>query len=498
MARDGRKSRHRSILVGGQVGLVERLDGNVAAKVFDHGDVDDRPSLVVIGGGFAGLLACRKMNSEFRVTLVDAKEYFEYYPGIARAYVHPKEHRKLARHYQPICDKLGVDFVWGEASRVDVEKKTVAIKEICRDTTTDRKYDYLLVTAGSEYGIELVHAKSTANGQECLWYPTFLEKGIAQSKWQGLDERFLAGRRNHLEKEYGELAALHKNKGTILVIGAGFVGVEFATEVKYYFPDIEVVIVESRNCCVGVMPESCIKYCQAYMERNGIKTIYGEKYTKFLKAPEAPPDDSPKTPAVQELRTTLDKLPELSKAWGINEPNRIYMAVGLRAINQFLPECCVTPLKGGRGGWIKTNLHQQVLCNGKPMPDVFAAGNCCEIDGLMLPKNSFPAEDMAAVACHNIRVTRAKSSNGKSAGCFGFLQAKTFKKTHWGWGTGLCATSLGPHDATMVAGSTSKSGSGRTVLWGYPSALQKEFIRWSKVDQINNGCIGSLVWKLVH
>lgn len=473
------------------------MDGPLAAKIIEEGAADTRPVLLVIGGGFAGLLACRKMSREFQVILVDAKEYFEYYPGIARAYVHPREHRKLARRYQPICDHLNVQFLWGEARQVDIEKKSVCIKEMHRKDIIERRYDYLLVTAGSEYGISLVHAKRAGHGEECLWYPTFLEGCIEKSAWSGLDERFLAGRRNHLEQEYGELGALHRAKGTILVIGAGFVGVEFATEVKHYFPDIDVVVVESRDCCVGVMPKSCIEYCQAYMERNGIKTIYGEKYTKFLN-PEEQPSGSPKTPGADEVKVTLDKLPEMAKEWGIAEPSRIYMAVGLRAINQFLPDCCLSPIKGSRGGWIKTSIHQQVLCNGEPMRDVFAAGNCCEHEGLTLPKNSFPAEDMAAVACHNIRVAQA-SKRGKTSGCFSFMgRRKTFKKTHWSWGTGLCATSLGPHDASFVAGSSPAAGSGYHVLWGYPSALQKEFIRWSKVDQISNGCVGSLVWSLIH
>jgi len=464
-----------------------------SAKVFE-GEAETRPTLVVIGGGFAGTLACRKMTKEFRVVLVDAKEYFEYYPGICRAYVHPREHRKLSRHYQSICDHFNVTYLWGEVQSVNSEAKQLQVKEMAKTELTTMHYDYLLVTSGSQYGINLVHPLRASMGTECLWYPTFLEEGLHHSKWEGLDERFLSGRRKHLVAEYEQLQEIHKKRQTILVLGAGFVGIEFATEVKFYFPDIDVVVVEQRDCCVGVMPKDCIDYCQEYMERNGIKTLYGEKYTKFLAA-ECSGATGVCDADEAQLKATFDNLPQLAKDWGIEEPIRIYMAVGLRPINQFMPGNTVT--KGRRGGWITTNKHQQVLCEDKPLPGVFAAGNCCQIEGLSLPKNSFPGEDMAAVACHNIRVAQAAVAP-KSFGCFGFLRPRKLKETHWGWGTGLCATSLGPHDATLVAGSTEESGSGRTVLKGTLAALNKEFIRWSKVDQIAGGCIGTIVWKLIH
>jgi len=473
--------------------LVQRLDGVSAATVYNGERVDLRPVLIVIGGGFAGLLACRKMHKEFKVVLIDTKEYFEFYPGICRAYVHPREHRKLSRHYQPICDALAVEFLWGEALSVDLASKTVLVKEIAGSEPSKRKYDYLLVATGSQYGIDLVHPKRVSHGTECLWYPTFLESGIAKSQWAGLDERFLLGRRKHLEQEYHELIRLHESKATILIIGAGFVGIEFATEVKYYFPGINVAIVESRNSCVGVMPEKCINYGQDYLDRNGIKTLYGEQYTKFLSSGAAKADADSQT----QLKSTFDNLAQLSSGWGIDEPSRIYMAVGLRPINQFLPEDVLTPKKGSRGGWIKANSHQQVLSPEGPVPNVYAAGNCCEIEGLTMPKNSFPAEEMAAVACHNMRVEQAKKDPA-FGGCFGFLKPRQFKKAHWNWGVGLCSTSLGPHDATLVVGSSPESGSGYTVLTGYLSALNKEFIRWSKVDQVAGGCLGSIVWALVH
>lgn len=91
---------------------------------------DGQSTVVVIGGGFAGLAACRTLRKKFNVVLIDAKEYFEYYPGVLRAYVHPMEHGKLYAMYQQVCDDMQCRFVWGEAKDVNPVQKTVKVSTI--------------------------------------------------------------------------------------------------------------------------------------------------------------------------------------------------------------------------------------------------------------------------------------------------------------------------------------------------------------------------------
>ena len=74
-------------------------------------------SVLVIGGGFAGFVVARHMRKHFDVTLIDAKEYFEYTPGILRAFVHPEHLSSLTFKYQPVLEgKMGVRFIWGEVT----------------------------------------------------------------------------------------------------------------------------------------------------------------------------------------------------------------------------------------------------------------------------------------------------------------------------------------------------------------------------------------------
>ena len=53
--------------------------------------------VAVLGGGFGGLTAARVLAADPRleVLLVDQREYFEYTPGILRAWVEPSVHPKL-------------------------------------------------------------------------------------------------------------------------------------------------------------------------------------------------------------------------------------------------------------------------------------------------------------------------------------------------------------------------------------------------------------------
>ena len=65
---------------------------------------------------------------------------------------------------------------------------------------------------------------------ESLWFPTVHEEARPHSDWKHIDERYLEGRRRHVLEEYHKLTELNKKQSTVLVVGAGFIGVEWATE----------------------------------------------------------------------------------------------------------------------------------------------------------------------------------------------------------------------------------------------------------------------------
>lgn len=426
----------------------------------------NKPRALVIGGQFSGIFSARDLKKKFFVTVVDAKEYFEYTPGVLRAYVKPCHLDSLTFTLQPVIERsMGVKFIWGEVKELNGERKTATIKPMFVSSSEEIAWDYCIICAGCNFGPFKPMGES-------LWFPTVHECGRKVSEWPHIDERFIEGRRRHILEEYHKLAALNKKKAKILVVGAGFIGVEWATEIEYFFPDVSLTIIDFLPRCLGPLPDSAADYCSEYMHATGIKEFYSCKY-------------DPKSP---EFWKAIE-LPD-----GTDET---YVCIGVKASNYFMPKCTLSDKGPGGGGWIHFNKFMQVTKKptegGGVWADgrVFAVGDCnygCIGDPPNwemppIPKISYPGEEQALHAVHNMK---------------NVSMGKKLSPTWWPWGAGMFATSLGPHDACFVVAANEQKGSGYMVNWWIPAALQKEFIETTKINECKDGIIGKLIWHFVH
>ncbi|CAK9041250.1 unnamed protein product, partial [Durusdinium trenchii] len=223
-----------------------------------------------------------------------------------------------------------------------------------------------------------------------------------------IDRRYLEGRQKEIEKdadrqEYDQLTELADRGAHVAVIGAGFVGVEFATELKHYFPSLQISLASRSECCCPTMPKSARSYIQKYLDKHNI--------TKLV---EYPNEDA----AANTLWTRF----------GRPCPERVFKSMGMRPTLQ--------------------------IANGSEVPGVDP-----------LPKNSFPAEEMAAHVARNIR----RSARGKK-----------MKPFYWPLLAGVSATSLGPKDGVLLLQRNISSG-GMVALRGRAVVWVKEIIRWTKV-----------------
>ncbi|CAE7204693.1 aifA [Symbiodinium microadriaticum] len=396
-----------------------------------------KKKVVVIGGGFAGLAAVRRLRRDFEVTLVDAKEFFEFSPGMIRPYTQPQLYGRLVLDYRSLCNKMKVAWIWGAAKKID-EKEVVV--QLSNTSTKNAQllalpYDYCIISAGCHYSSN-------------LWYASLLGKDR---------ERSLEGRRERIDSEHAKLSELAARGAHVAVIGAGYVGVEYAAELRYYYPTLQITLVGGNR---GVCPSMCPgarKYIKNHLEKNNITTISGTRYS--------------------EANSTL-----FWKKVGRPPPERVFKSVGMQPHCEFLPSACLSSK-----GWVKVTPTLQVVSrsgDGDPQDSLFAAGkvfavgNCADdVPGILpLPKNSYPAEEMAAHAVRNIR--RSEKN-------------RPLKPLHWAWPSSVCATSLGPKDGVLLVnqklpGSGFVAMRGRTVVW------LKEIIRWSKVDECRMGLFGTL------
>eukprot|EP00439_Symbiodinium_sp_Y106_P037833 s1516_g4.t1 len=414
-----------------------------------------RCSVLVVGGQFAGTFCARELKREFDVTLVDAKEFFEFTPGILRAYVQPNHFDSLSFSLAPVMSKIGVRFIAGEVKQLDYDGQQVLadIKALHDGDVMRLKFDYCIVCAGCCFG-------PFSKWGESLWFPTIHEAAREESEWRDIDERFLEGRRRHILQDFDSLTELNARSASILVVGAGFIGVEWVTELQYYFRNLNLNIVDVLPNCLGPLPPSAAAYCARYMTSVGIKQHYRTKYD----------------PNSMDFWQTIG-IPE--------KADRTFVCIGVKAANYFMPPDTLSVTGPGGGGWILFNQKLQVTTRpprGAQVGDVWAGGRVFAVgdcnygcignppDWVMppVPKVSFPSEEQANHACRNVRLMNAE---------------KALRDTYWPWGAGLFATSLGPRDACFVMGASYRKGSGYLVNWWLPAVWQKDIIERTYVAQ---------------
>jgi len=432
--------------------------------------------VLIIGAQFSGTFCVRELKSRFDVTIVDAKEYFEYTPGVLRAYVKPAHFDALTFTLQRVLRrKMGVTFIWGEVEQLDGPRKVAAVRPMFADATETIAFDYCIICAGCNFGPFKPMGES-------LWFPTVHARARDVSEWGHIDERFIEGRRRHILEEYHKIADLNRASAAVLVVGAGFIGVEWVTELRYFFADLKLTVIDFLPRCLGPLPDSAAHYCSNYMHDVSISEVYNTKYE----------------PRSSEFWSKID-LP--------NGAAETYVCIGVKASNYFMPPEVLSDTGPGGGGWIHFNMKLQVVYKptaeqgkrGKPWGDgsVFAVGDCnlgCignppNFELPPIPKISYPGEEQAFHACKSVQAL----SKAKKAKKTAYLD-----DTWWPWGAGMFATSLGPHDACFVLGANEKKGSGSMVNCWYAAALQKELIESTKIDECKDRPIGKMIWHFVH
>ena len=231
--------------------------------------------VVVVGGGFAGLTAARGLAklSNVEVLLADQRTYFEYTPGILRAWVKPETHRRLVN---PITNLL--------------PKKRATFQRVLPGYTTrifERDAEQ-----PSDTSCPLTLTMTTSEGRQILNYPcdyvvlaTGGELGPVSDDRQTADGS-IAARRQRLE---AQVQAVMQNSTSALVIGGGLTGVELAAECAEHFPPNSVPLavgptLASRgtgadgDCGDGILPgfadaKTVIPYVRRWLNNSGVRVL---------------------------------------------------------------------------------------------------------------------------------------------------------------------------------------------------------------------------------
>lgn len=169
-----------------------------------------RPKVVIVGGGFAGLNAARKLaHLPVQVTLIDRKNHHTFQPllyEVATAGLSPGDIASPIRRV--LRNAHNTEVVMGEVTGFDIEHRRVHLPDFSFD------YDYLVVAAGARH--------SYFGHDEWEKYAPGLKT---------LEDATRIRRRVLLAFEAAEREAVCCNKHeqlNVVVIGAGPTGVELA------------------------------------------------------------------------------------------------------------------------------------------------------------------------------------------------------------------------------------------------------------------------------
>ena len=193
------------------------------------------PTLLIIGGGFAGALAAKKLEKYFAVTLVDTKDYFEFTPSIPRSLVDPNYSKKIRVSH----------FDYLKKSRLITDKVTALSRyQAILSSGLKLSFDYALICSGSSYATSIKEAGLVRlqKAHELLSY----SKQLSESK-------------------------------DILIVGGGPVGVELAAEIICAYPQKKVVLVHSKLSLLEKMHPKVGKAAHKFLSLKKVEIKYGQK-----------------------------------------------------------------------------------------------------------------------------------------------------------------------------------------------------------------------------
>lgn len=183
------------------------------------------PHVVVVGGGFAGFYAAKRLarlvRGIARVTLVSPTDYLLYSPLLPEVGTGVLDPRDIA---VPLRQALpGVRLIIGRVTAVDFDRRTVRV--VPRDSDAETlSWDRLVLAPGSvtrEFDIPGI--PEHAHGMKTLREATYLRNHLlAQLDRADALPDDPAGRRERAERL------------TVVAVGAGYTGSEFVAQSQYW------------------------------------------------------------------------------------------------------------------------------------------------------------------------------------------------------------------------------------------------------------------------
>ncbi|KIN04909.1 hypothetical protein OIDMADRAFT_101786 [Oidiodendron maius Zn] len=281
--------------------------GYLAYGVYELRHPDDqvepdptKKNLVILGSGWGAVSLLKKLDTDlYNVTVISPRNYFLFTPLLPSCTTGTVEHRSIMEPIRSIIrhKKTAVKFYEAEATKIDPERKVVAINDNSdikgEMNQTEVPYDMLVVSVGAEnatFGIPGVREHS------CF----LKEIGDAQQiRKKIMDCVETATFKDQSPEEVDRL--LH-----MVVVGGGPTGVEFAGELQDFFdqdikkwvPEIsdkfKVTLIEALPNVLPMFSKQLIDYTESTFKEEKItiktKTMVKKVTDRTVEAEATGPD----------------------------------------------------------------------------------------------------------------------------------------------------------------------------------------------------------------
>jgi NADH dehydrogenase FAD-containing subunit len=285
----------------------------------DSMTVNSQRNVVIIGGGYGGIAAAKALDADFNVTLIEKRERFFHNIGALRAAVDAAWLPKLFIPYDKLLKRGKVQ----QSTAVKVSREAVTLS-----TGETLGFDYLILATGSSYPFP---AKMTSDN-------------VAQAS-----------------ADVRRVNTLIKEARSILLIGAGPVGIEFAGEIASAYPNKRVTLTDPSSGLLRTFNPSLGKRITADLTALGVQLLLGERLTRL------PNRDNPtqfESLSMQSYTT--------EKGTSV-EADLYFFCYGATPNTNFLKAGFGASLD--QAGRIKLNPHLQV----EGYPNIFAVGDMTNI-----------------------------------------------------------------------------------------------------------------------
>ena len=235
------------------------------------GSEAQRPLVLVLGGGFAGIGAARKLkDADVDVVLVDKHDYHTFQPLLYQVATNLLETTAVGHPLRDLFHKNpNVAVHKATVTGIDLEKREVEFAEMAPLT-----YDYLVLALGAEVNFfGAAGAPEHAFPMYTLADAVRLKNHIL-GKWEAADK----------DETLAEDGALH-----VVVVGGGPTGVESAgalaelyhSNLAEDYPDLHserarITLVEASPQLFGMFKENLRDYTKRALEERDVGVLLGE------------------------------------------------------------------------------------------------------------------------------------------------------------------------------------------------------------------------------